>query len=136
MTKRPIKFHMLEQAPKPVAPYSHAVECNGFVFITGQMPNFPEDFERPLPSGIEAQTHQVMHNLKMVLQNLNIGLKDVVQARVYLSQFERDYELMNTAYQSYFAANQRPARTCVGVTALALDALIEVDMVARANYIQ
>jgi 2-iminobutanoate/2-iminopropanoate deaminase len=54
-----------------------------------------------------------------------------VQVRVYLLHFERDYDAMNAVYATYFAPNQRPARTCVGVSGLAKGALIEVDMVAR-----
>lgn len=124
---------MLDKAPKPVAPYSHVVECDGWFYLTGQMPNFPEDPERPLPDGIEAQTVQVMNNLILILKQFQLTLNDIVQARVYLTEFERDYELMNATYQSFFTEGQLPARTCVGVTKLALNALIEIDMVARAN---
>ena len=60
-------FHMIEGAPAPVAPYSHAVEADGWVFVTGQMPNDPDDDDGPLPQRIEGQTHKVMENLQVVL---------------------------------------------------------------------
>jgi enamine deaminase RidA (YjgF/YER057c/UK114 family) len=72
-----------------------------------------------------------MHNLRTVLVGLDLDLVHVVQVRVYLRHFDRDYESMNAAYASYFAEGKRPARTCVGVSGLAKGALIEIDMVAR-----
>lgn len=72
-----------------------------------------------------------MDNLAIVLGGIGLGLKHVVQARVYLTQFERDYAAMNDAYRSYFAPDRLPARTCVGVTALAVGAVVEIDLVAR-----
>ena len=124
-------FHLFEAAAKPVAPYSHAVEADGWVFLTGQIPNDPADDDRPLPHGIEAQTRRTMDNLVIVLENLGLGLEHVVAARVFLPRFERDYEAMNEVYQSYFPADRRPARTCIGVTALARDARVEIDVIAR-----
>ena len=122
---------MIDGAPQPVAPFSHAVEVDGWVFLTGQMPTDPDDAEAPLPEGVEAQTRRVMDNLKIVLAGLGLGLEHVVQARVYLTDFERDYQAMNDTYRSYFPADRLPARTCVGVTGLAVGALVEIDMVAR-----
>jgi reactive intermediate/imine deaminase len=124
-------FHMIEGAPKPVATFSHAAEVDGWVFLTGQMPTWPEDPDRPLPEGIEAQTRRVMENLAIVLKGMGLGLEHVVQARVYLTQFDRDYAAMNATYQGYFAPGKLPARTCVGVSGLAVGALVEIDMVAR-----
>lgn len=127
----PPKFHNVAAAPKPVAPYSHAVEADGWVQLTGQMPNDPADPSKPLPDGVEAQTRQVMDNLVLVLAELGLGLEHVTGARVYLTDFERDYAAMNAVYASYFPSDRRPARTCVGVSALALGALVEIDLVAR-----
>jgi 2-iminobutanoate/2-iminopropanoate deaminase len=101
------------------------------VQLTGQMPNDRQRPSAPLPEGIEAQTRQVMDNLVLVLGELGLGLEHVTAARVFLTDFERDYAAMNGVYGSYFAADRRPARTCVGVSALALGALVEIDMVAR-----
>ena len=124
-------FHMVAGAPAPVAPFSHAVEVDGWVFLTGQMPTLPEDDSAPLPNGIEAQTRRVMDNLIIVLRGLAIDLRHVVSVRVFLTRFEQDYEPMNAVYRSYFPPARLPARTCVGVTGLARGALVEVDLIAR-----
>lgn len=124
-------FHMISGAPDPVAPFSHAVEADGWVFITGQMPFAGTSIDEAYPQGIEAQTHQVMKNLETVLKGCGLGLGHVLSARVYLTHFDADYAAMNTVYASYFAPCKRPARTCVGVSGLAKGARIEIDMVAR-----
>ena len=124
-------FHMVGGAPDPVAPFSHAVEADGWVFVTGQMPFSGTSIDEPHPEGIEAQTHQVMKNLQTVLQGIGLTLANVLQVRVYLTRFEQDYAAMNAAYATWFPAGRRPARTCVGVNGLAKGALIEIDMVAR-----
>ena len=124
-------FHLVAGAPDPVAPFSHAVEADGWVFVTGQMPFTGTSVNEPYPEGIEAQTHQVISNLATVLRGIRLTLADVVQARVYLARFEQDYAGMNAAYASHFDAGRRPARTCIGVTALAKGALVEIDFVAR-----
>jgi len=71
-----------------------------------------------------------MDNFIAVLKSQDLGLDRVVMARVYLTEFKRDYAAMNAMYESYFEPNKKPARTCIGVTALALDALVEIDLVA------
>jgi reactive intermediate/imine deaminase len=121
---------MIEGGPKPVAPFSHAVETDGFVFVTGQMPDSPAT-PGVLPDGIVAQTRAVMENLKVVLAGLGLGLEHVVMARVYLTCFKDDYAAMNETYRQYFPPDRLPARTCVGVTGLAYDARIEIDLVCR-----
>ena len=124
-------FHMIAGAPDPVAPFSHAVEADGWVFITGQMPFSGTANSSPYPEGIEAQTRQVMENLKRVLAGCGLGFENVVSARVFLTHFQDDYERMNRVYASYFSPDQRPARTCIGVTALARGARVEIDFIAR-----
>ena len=124
-------FHDVAAAPTHVAPFSHAVECDGWIQLTGQMPTDPDDDSKPLPEGVEAQTRRGMDNLIIVLEGLGLGLGDVRSCRVYLRGFKRDYEAMNAVYESYFPAGRLPARTCVGVTGLARDALVEIDMIAR-----
>jgi reactive intermediate/imine deaminase len=125
-----MQFHMITGGPKPVAPFSHAVETDGFVFITGQMPDTPEA-PGVLPDGIVDQTKAVMQNLKVILQGLNLGLEHVVMSRIYLTRFKDDYAAMNETYRGFFPPDRLPARTCVGVTGLAYDALIEIDLVCR-----
>ena len=126
-----IEFHMVAAAPEPVATFSHATEIDGWVFVTGQMPTVPGAPDALLASGIEAQAHQVMRNLAAVLEGVGLTLAHVTMARAYLTHFERDNAAFNAVYKSYFAEGKLPARTCIGVTALAKDALVEVDLVAR-----
>jgi 2-iminobutanoate/2-iminopropanoate deaminase len=125
-----LQFHMITGGPKPVAPFSHAVETDGFVFVTGQM---PDTLAMPgvLPDGIVAQTEAVMENLRVVLAGLELGFEHITMTRIYLTEFKRDYVAMNETYRSYFPPDRLPARTCVGVTGLAYDALIEIDLVCR-----
>ena len=125
-----MQFHMIANGPKPVAPFSHAVETDGFVFVTGQMPDTPSA-PGVLPDGIEAQTRNVMDNLITVLAGIELGLEHVVMVRIYLTDFKEDYAKMNEVYRSYFPNDRLPARTCIGVTGLAYDARIEIDLVAR-----
>ncbi|WP_222877586.1 RidA family protein [Terrihabitans soli] len=122
---------MIDSGPRPVAPFSHAVEADGWVFVTGQMPTDPNAPDAPLPNGIEAQTRRVMDNLKIVLSGIGLGLEHVTFARVYLTHFDRDYAAMNETYRAYFQPGKLPARTCVGVTGLAVSALVEIDLIAR-----
>ena len=124
-------FHNFKTAPTHVAPFSHAVECDGWIQLTGQMPTDPDDDNAALPEGVAAQTRRVIDNLVLVLENLGLGLDHVMSCRIYLTEVERDYETMNRVYRDYFTEGRLPARTCVGVTSLARQALVEIDMVAR-----
>lgn len=124
-------FHMITGAPDPVAPFSHAVEVDGWVFVTGQMPFTGTTLDSPYPQGIEAQTNQVLKNLETVLAGCGLGLEDALSVRIYLTHFDEDYEAMNKVYASHFPVGRRPARTCIGVTGLAKGARIEIDLIAR-----
>jgi 2-iminobutanoate/2-iminopropanoate deaminase len=124
-------FHMIADAPKPVAPYSHVVEKDGWLFVTGQLATDPSDDSLPIPDGIEAQTHKVMDNLFRALRGAGAGLANVVCVRAFLVHFDRDYASFNRVYASYFAPDRLPARTTVGVTALARGGIVEIDMIAR-----
>ena len=124
-------FHMIDTAPQPVATFSHAAEVDGWVFLTGQMPTWPGDPDRALPTGVAAQTARVMDNLILVLEGLGLGIENVAQARIYLTEFDRDYADMNAVYKSYFDEGKLPARTCIGVTGLAVGALVEIDVTAK-----
>ena len=126
-----ILFHMIPGAPDPVAPFSHAVEQDGWIFVTGQMPFSGTANNSPYPRGIAAQTHQVMANLARVLAGCGLGFEHVLSARIFLTHFKTDYEKMNQVYASYFPVGKRPARTCGGVTALARGARVEIDFIAR-----
>jgi 2-iminobutanoate/2-iminopropanoate deaminase len=123
-------FHLLPDAPKPVAPYSHAVEAGAFVFVTGQLATDPDDDALPLPDGIEAQTRKVFDNLERVLKGCRLGFDNVVMVRIFLTDFDRDYAGFNAIYATRFPDDKRPARTTVGVNRLARGGIVEVDMIA------
>ena len=123
--------HMISSGPRPVAPFSHAVEADGWVFVTGQMPTDPAAPDAPLPEGVEAQTKRVIENLRIVLGGIGLTLEHVTMARIYLTRFERDYAALNALWPSFWTPGKLPARTTIGVTALAVGALVEIDLVAR-----
>jgi 2-iminobutanoate/2-iminopropanoate deaminase len=127
-----IQFLMVPGAPPPppTAPYSHAVRAGDFLFVTGQMPSDPKTGDRLVPGGIVEQTHQVMRNLQTVLAGAGTSLDHAVFARVYLVNFQ-DYAAMNAVYATYFTAGRMPGRTCIGVTGLALGALVEIDLIVK-----
>ena len=126
-----ILYHMVAGAPEPVAPFSHATEADGWVFVTGQMPTYPGNPAAAIPEGIEAQTRLVIANLSRVLEGVGLSLRDVVRSGAYLTHFAEDYAVFNGLYLSYFEPNRLPARTCIGVTALARGARVEIDFIAR-----
>ena len=126
-----IEHLVFNQGPKRVGPFSHAVKAGDFLFVTGQMPTLPNDPTKLIEGGISNQTHQVMKNLQTVLTAANSSLENVVFVRVYLVNFQ-DFDAMNTVYESYFALDKLPARTCIGVTGLAVGASVEIDLVAKA----
>lgn len=125
-----IMYHLIPGAPKPVAPYSHVVECDGWLFVTGQLATDDDD-SVPLPEGLEAQTRKVMDNLRRALEGVGAGFDRVVFVRIFLTDFEHDFAAMNAIYKSYFPSNALPGRTTVGVTHLARGGIVEIDMIAR-----
>ena len=126
-------YHLIPNAPKPVAPYSHVVEADGWLFVTGQLATDPDDDSLPLPKGIEAQTRKVMDNLRRALAGAGAGFEHVVCVRIFLTDFERDYTAFNRLYTEYFGTDRLPARTTVGVTHLARGGIVEVDLIARRS---
>jgi len=126
-----LKFHILDGLPKSVSPSSHAAEADGFVFLTGQFGRDLDDPTKPLPEGIRAQTEQTLRNMRRVLGSLGLTMGQVLSVRVFLTRFKRDYDAMNEVYAGFFPEGRRPVRTCVGVTDLVRDALIEIDCIAK-----
>ena len=124
-----IEHLSFSSAPQKVAPCSHAVRAGEYLFITGQIPTLKNDNTKLVDGGIEAQTHQVMKNLLEVLNAAGSSLEKVIFARVYLVNFG-DFDKMNSVYASYFATDKLPARTCIGVTGLAVGASVEIDFIA------
>lgn len=124
-----IEHLTFSNAPERVGPFSHAVKAGDFLFVTGQMPTQKYDKTKLVFGGIEIQTKQVMENLKNVLNEANSDFDKVIFARVYLVNFQ-DFDKMNAVYESYFSKNKLPARTCIGVTGLAVGASVEIDLIA------
>jgi len=125
-----IEHLVFNQGPKRVGPFSHAVKAGSFLFVTGQMPTLSNDPTKLVEGGISNQTHQVMKNLITVLTAANSSLENVVFARIYLVNFQ-DFDAMNAVYESYFVRDKLPARTCIGVTGLAVGASVEIDLIAK-----
>lgn len=128
-----IEFLLLPEAPPPppTAAYSHAVRAGGFVFVTGQLGTDSETCTL-VPGGAVEQAHQVMRNLQTVLRGAGTSLDRAVMVRIYLVNFA-DYPAVNAVYASYFKSGHFPSRTTVGVTALALAALVEIDLIVRTS---
>lgn len=127
-----IEHLVFGSGPERVGPFSHAVKAGDFLFVTGQMPTLKNDPTQLVSGGIEAQTKQVMDNLCDVLAAAGSNLNRVIFARVYLVNFQ-DFDQMNAVYSSYFTAEKLPARTCIGVTGLAVGASVEIDLVAACH---
>ena len=125
-----IEHLVFDDGPKRVGPFSHVVKAGGFLFVTGQMPTLINDPKKLIEGDIISQTHQVMKNLKNVLTAANSSLKDAVFVRIYLVNFQ-DFDKMNAVYKTYFASDKLPARTCIGVTGLAVGASVEIDLIAK-----
>jgi 2-iminobutanoate/2-iminopropanoate deaminase len=123
--------HILAGFPPSVSPSSHAVESDGWVFLTGQFGRDLDAPDAPLQDDITAQTRRTLENMRKVLNGLGLALENVVSVRVYLTRFREDYAAMNQAYAEFFPVGARPARTCVGVTDLVPGARIEIDCIAR-----
>jgi 2-iminobutanoate/2-iminopropanoate deaminase len=115
--------------PPPTAAYSHAVRAGDWLFVTGQLGVDPAT-GKLVSGGTVAQCRQVMQNLATVLRGAGSGLDRAVMARIYLTNFG-DYEAVNAEYARHFAPGRLPARTTVGVTALALGGAVEIDLIVR-----
>jgi len=115
-------------APKAVGPYSQAVEVNGFLFISGQIPINPETGSM-VDGGIVEQTEQVMKNIGAILTEAGIDYANVVKTTCLLSSMD-NFALFNQVYAKVFTENM-PARATYGVVKLPLGALVEVEVIAH-----
>ena len=116
-----------EKAPKPVGPYSQAVISGDFVFISGQIAIDPKS-SKVIDGEIEAQTVQVLENLKNILESIDLTLDDVVKTSVFLSSFS-DFQSFNRVYSKYFDKTP-PART-TAQAGLMSGVLLEIDAIAK-----
>ncbi len=115
-----------EGAPRPVGPYSQAVEAGGFVFCSGQIGLDPKS--NVLMEGIKEQTRQALINLASVLSAAGLTMRDVVRITVYLADM-RDFQEMNEEYSKHFS-KPFPARTTIQAASLPRNARIEIDAIA------
>ncbi|MFO8128875.1 MAG: RidA family protein [Bacteroidales bacterium] len=113
-------------APEALGPYSQAVEANGMLFISGQVPVNPET--KKIPEGIKEQTRQVMENIGALLKEAGYAFDDVVKSTCLLSDMN-NFAAMNAVYAEYYPENP-PARAAYGVVKLPLGALIEIETIA------
>lgn len=113
-------------APAAIGPYSQAIEANGFVFASGQIPVNPETGE--IPEGIEAQAEQVMKNVKNLLEAAGTSVDQVVKTSVFIKNMD-NFATINGIYAKYFAKDC-PARSCVEVARLPKDVLLEMEAIA------
>ena len=115
-----------ENAPKAIGPYSQAIEANGMLFISGQIPVNPENGQ--IPEGIEAQTEQVMKNIGAILTEAGYNYENVVKSTCLLSDMA-NFKAMNEIYGKYYAENP-PARAAFAVKTLPLNVLVEIETIA------
>jgi 2-iminobutanoate/2-iminopropanoate deaminase len=114
-------------APKAIGPYSQAVQFNGFLFVSGQIPINPEA-GKVIAETIEDQTEQVMKNIGAILKEAGYDYTDVVKCTCLLADMD-DFAAMNMVYGKYFP-EQAPARAAYGVVRLPLGVKIEIECIA------
>ena len=115
-----------ENAPKAIGPYSQAIENNGILYISGQVPGNPQTGK--IPEGIEAQTEQVMQNISAILTEAGYTFADVVKSTCLLSDMA-NFKAMNEVYAKYYPT-EAPARAAFAVKELPLGALVEIETIA------
>lgn len=121
-----LKVTNTDKAPGAIGPYSQAIEANGFLFASGQIPIVPETGE-VIEGGIEQQAERVCKNIEAILQANSIGFEDVVKTTCFLADMA-DFAKFNEVYGKYFVG--KPARSCVAVKALPKNVLCEIEVIA------
>jgi 2-iminobutanoate/2-iminopropanoate deaminase len=118
-----------DKAPKAIGPYSQAIMCDDFLFISGQLGIDPTTDE--IPEDVEYQAKLAMNNLKAILEEAKMDFKDVVQTHIFLKDIN-DFAKVNEIYASYFDSNY-PARATMQVAALPKGGKVEIEMTAYKN---
>ena len=121
------KVIFTEKAPAAIGPYSQAIEANGMVFLSGQLPVDPATGEF-VPGGVAEQTAQAFENIKNVLAAAGLTTANIVKTTVFLADMSLFVE-MNAVYANYFEGDF-PARSAVAVKALPKGALVEIESIA------
>ena len=120
------KVIFTEKAPAAIGPYSQAIEANGMVFLSGQLPVDPATGEF-VPGGVAEQTAQAFENIKHVLAAAGLTTANIVKTTVFLKDME-DFSEINEVYVEYFGEH-KPARSCVEVARLPKDIKVEIELI-------
>lgn len=123
-----MKVIQTQKAPAAVGPYSQAIEVNGLIFTSGQLPIIPENGEL-INDDIKKATARSLENIKEILQEAGSSLDKVVKVNIFLKDMN-DFSSVNEVYSKYFTTN-KPARSCVEVSKLPKDGIIEIEAVAE-----
>lgn len=118
-----------DQAPAALGPYSQAIKAGDWLYCSGQIPLDPATMELVGEGDVQAQTRQVLVNLKAVLKAANSSLSKVVKCQVFIKDMN-DFAAINEIYAEFFTGDTPPARACVEVARLPKDVLVEIDCVA------
>lgn len=129
MSAAPLQAVITDQAPAPVGPYNQAVQANGWLYCSGQIPLDPVSGEMVGGGDVEAETRQVLKNLDAVLQAAGTDPSRVVRTTVYLVDLN-DFQAVNAIYAERFGDEVSPARACVQVAALPKGSRVEIDCIA------
>ena len=115
------------KAPAALGPYSQAIEVNGTLYISGQIPFVPETMTL-VSDDVKAQTRQSLENLKAILDEAGYSFKDVVKATCFIKNMD-DFGAINEVYAEYLG-DVKPARACVEVARLPKDVKVEIELIA------
>lgn len=124
-----MKIIATEKAPAAVGPYSQAVEINGFLYASGQIAIVPEE-GKIISADIEGQAEQCCKNIAAILAAAGMDFSNVVKTTCFLADIA-DFKKFNAVYEKYFVS--KPARSCVAVKDLPLNALCEIEIIANRN---
>ena len=115
------------EAPAAIGPYSQAIKANGFLFVSGQIPLTPNG--ELAGDDIKAQTKQVLKNLKAILKEADLSLKDTVKTTIFLKSMD-DFSIVNEIYAQAFKEH-KPARSTIEISKLPKDVLVEIELIAK-----
>lgn len=115
------------EAPAAIGPYSQAIKANGFLFVSGQIPLTPNG--KLAGDDIKAQTKQVLKNLKAILKEADLLLKDTVKTTIFLKSMD-DFSIVNEIYAQAFGEH-KPARSTIEISKLPKDVLVEIELIAK-----
>ena len=116
-----------KKAPAALGPYSQAIEADGILYVSGQIPFVPETMTL-VSDCVKIQTKQSLENVKAILEEAGYSLKDVVKACVFIKNMD-DFNAINEVYNEYLG-EARPARACVEVARLPKDVKVEIEVIA------